>query len=125
MDPDNQDTKYKDLFRKNEAETGIPEFDEILNHPARQKIHSGRLVKAVSAMVLCVSLVAGIYYYRDTNVSANEAALFKDKNSLVWEWQSPTKQLLSAPMSSTLTGFNLPTDYLSPQKISFPTNNKK
>jgi hypothetical protein len=125
MTPDNQEMKYRNLFRKNEEETDIPEFDEILNLPIRQKKHSGKLAKVSSALVLCLTLVIGIYYYPTNKVSKNETILFQDKKSLVWEWKSPTEQLLSPPMSNTLTGFSLPTDCLSPQKTTLQINNYK
>lgn len=127
MTPDNDEVKYKNLLRENEEATDIPEFDEILNLPVRQKKYSNKLTKVGSVMILCLTFVIGIYLYQnkkhEAGVSKNETALFQDKKPLVWEWTSPTQQLLSA--SLTFTSFNMPTDFLSPKRNSLQANNNK
>ena len=117
MTPGNDEIKYKNLFRKIEEETDIPEFDDILNFPVLQKKHSGKLVKPGSVMILCLILVIGIYFYQSkphgAGVSKNETAFFQDRKSVVWEWKSPTQQLLSTALNNTFTDFNIPTDCFS------------
>ena len=129
MTPGNDEIKYKNLFRKIEEETDIPEFDDILNFPVLQKKHSGKLVKLGSVMILCLTLVIGIYFYQSkphgAGVSKNETAFFQDRKSVVWEWKSPTQQLLSTALNNTFTDFNIPTDCLSPLKTSLQINNNK
>jgi hypothetical protein len=129
MTPGNNEIKYKNLFRKIEEETDIPEFDDILNFQVLPKKNSGKLVKLGSVMILCVTLVIGINFYRSkphgAEVSKNETIFFQDKKSVVWEWKSPTQQLLSTALTNTFTDFNIPTDYLSPLKTSLQINSIK
>ena len=129
MTPDSDENTYKKLFRENEEATDIPKFDDIINLPSRQRKHSSKLVSVVSMVVLCAVVASGIYFYLHKShrgeFSKNETRLFKDKKSLVWEWKSPTQQLLSASLSNTFTNMNMPTDWLSPQGTPLQINNNK
>jgi hypothetical protein len=129
MTPGSDEMKYKNIFRKIEEGTDIPEFDDILNFPVLQKKHSGKLVKPGSVMMLCLILVIGIYFYQSkpnsAGVSKNESVFFQDKKSVVWKWKSPTQQLLSMALNHSFTDFNIPTDCLSPLKTSLQINNNK
>jgi hypothetical protein len=128
MESDNDKIKYKTLFRKIEEETDIPEFDDILNLDVRPKKHSTRLVKVGSVLILCLTMVIVIYFHQskpnDGQVSKNETGFLQDKKSMVWEWKSPTQQLLSSALTTTFADFNLPTDCLFPLKTSLQINNK-
>jgi hypothetical protein len=129
MTPGNDEIKYKNLFRKIEEETDIPEFDDILNLPVLPKKNSGKLVKAGLLMVVCLTLVTGIYFYQrktqGAGVAKNETTFFQDKKSLLWEWKSPTQPLLSTALTSTFTDFNIPTDHLFSLKTSLQFDNEK
>ena len=129
MTPGNDEIKYKNLFMKIGEETDIPDFDDILNFPALPKKNSGKLVKPGSVIIICLTLVIGIYFYQSKRqgpgVSKNETVLFQDKKSVLWEWKSPTQQLLSTSLNNTFTDFNTPTDCLSPLKTSLQINNNK
>jgi hypothetical protein len=129
MTPGNNEIKYKNLFRKIEEKTDIPEFDDILNFQVLPKKNSGKLVKLGSVMILCITLVIGIYFYRSkphgAEVSKNVTIFFQDKKSLVWDWKSPTQQLLSTALANSFTDFNIPTDCLFPLKTSLQINNNK
>lgn len=127
MESDHDEIKYKNLFRKIEEGTDIPEFDDILNLHVRPKKHSARLVKVGSVLILCLTMVIIIYFHQskphDAEVSKNETGFFQDKKSMVWEWKSPTQQLLSTVLTTTFTDFNMPTDCLFPLKSSLQINN--
>jgi hypothetical protein len=130
MTPGDDEIKYKSLFRKIEEETNIPEFDDILNFPVLPNKNSGKSGKAGPVMIVCLLLVAGIYFYQvrpdGARVSKNETVFFQYPKSAVWEWTSPTQQLLSTALTNTFTGFTIPTDGLSPFKTSLQINaNKK
>jgi hypothetical protein len=128
MKPAN-DEKYKNLFWKIEEETDIPEFDDILNFPVLPKKNSGKLVKPGSVMIVCFTLMIGIYFYwskpQGARVSKNDTRGFQDKKSLVWEWKSPTQQLLSTAITNNFMNFSIPTDCLSPLKTSLQINSIK
>src|SRR5450432_475982 len=127
MAPGDDEIKYKNLFNKIEEETDIPEFDDVLNFQVPQRKHSRKLIKVGSLMIVCLVLVMGIYFYRgmphNAGVSKNEVVSFPGSKSLIWKWKSPTQQLLSTALTSTLTGFRTPTDCLSPLKTSLQINN--
>ena len=126
MRPDKDDLKYKNLFSRTEEVTDIPEFEDIINFPARQKNHSRKSVMFKSFMMVGFILLIGIYYFRSKTigviVSKNGDELVQNNRSLLWEWTSPTQQLLSASLTNTFTNFNTPTDFLSLKKISSQTN---
>jgi hypothetical protein len=129
MIPGDDDIKYKTLFIKMEEDTGIPGFDDVLNFPARQKKHSGKLVKTGSVLIACLTLVIAIYFYQvrphHAGVSKNKTVFFQDRKSMVWEWKSPTQQLLSTALTSTFANFKTPTDCLSSLKTSLQISNNK
>jgi len=129
MTPGNNEINYKKLFRKNEEAIDIPEFDDILNLPSRQKKSSSRLVSVIALLILCAAVTSGIYFSLNKShkagYSKNETLLFKDKKPLVWEWKSPTQQLLSASLSNSFTNLNMPTDCLSPKETILQINHSK
>jgi hypothetical protein len=127
MRPDKEEINYKNLFSKNEEFTDIPEFEDILNLPSSPKNHSGKSARVKSFIMIVLILLTGLIYFRSktpkTAISKNGMELVQDKKSLVWEWTSPTQQLLSTSFSNTFTNFNMPTDFLSLKNISLQTNN--
>jgi uncharacterized protein HemX len=120
---------YKNVFRKNEERTDIPEFDDILNLPARQKKRSSGLSKLTYAMIFCVAVATGTYYFasrhNETQTAKNEIQFTQDKEQMIWNWESPTQQLLTASLNSTNTNFNLPTDYFFLQSTTLKIDNNK
>lgn len=129
MTPDIDNMNYKSLFRKNEERTGIPEFDDILNLPAKQKKRSSGLSKLAYVMILCAAVATGTYYYanrqHETQIAKNEIQFTQNKEQMIWNWESPTQQLLTASLNSTNTNFSLPTDYFFLQSTSLKIDNNK
>ncbi|MGQ0738460.1 MAG: hypothetical protein ACT4OJ_05315 [Bacteroidota bacterium] len=129
MTSDNDNMNYKNLFRKNEERTGIPEFDDILNLPAKQKKRSSGLSRLTYVMIFFVAIATGTYYFASrhyaTQTAKNEIQFMQDKEQMIWKWESPTQQLLTASLNSTNTNFSLPTDYLFLQAPSLKIDNNK
>jgi len=121
MTSGNDEIEYKKLFRKMEEETNIPDFENILNSPARQKKYSGKLMPVGSILLFGLLLAFVIYYFLSTPTGVLAS---KNATAQVWEWKSPTQYLLSTALSNTYTDFTLPTDYLFPLKTSSQINNQ-
>ena len=109
MTPGNVDIKYKNFSAKLKTRQTFPDLMIFLIFRFRKKKHSGKLVMVWSVMMLCLTLFIGIYFYQakpyGAGVSKNETASFQDMKTLVWEWKSPTQQLLSPALNNTFTGF--------------------
>lgn len=129
MAPGNDDMSYKNLFSKAEEGTPVPGFDEVLQFSPRQKKKASPFLLIVPLVILFGSILYGMYHYQDkpgnTEFTITEKTLFTQK-PLVWEWKSPTSQLLLTPLSKEVSNFELPTDFLSPKNIvTQETDNKK
>jgi hypothetical protein len=130
MTPGNDEMNYKNLFREKEERTDIPEFDAILNLPAKQKKQVSGLSRLAYAMILCVAVATGTFYYitdkqPGTQTAKNEIQLMQDQKGKIWNWKSPTEQLLTTSLKTTNTNFDLPTDYFLPQTTSLQIQNSK
>ena len=129
MATENDEMKYKYLFSKIEEQTGIPGFDDILNFSAPPKKHGGKIVKIGSIFIACLTLLIAIYFHKnnlhDSLLSNSETIPFPDGKSLVWKWRSPTQLLMSGALNNNFASFIMPSDHLSPLKISLQMNNYK
>jgi uncharacterized protein HemX len=125
----NDEMNYKNLFRKNEERTDIPEFEDILNLPVKTKKQASGLSKLSYAIILCAAAATGAYYFvgrqHETQIAKRETQLLESNKEAVWNWKSPTQQLLTASFKITDTNFKLPTDYFLPQETSFKIDNNK
>ena len=121
--------KYTNLFNKIEEQTAIPGFDDVLNFSAARKRHPARIIMIGSISTACLALLLAIYFHKnnshDSQVSNRETIRFTDRKSLVWKWRSPTQPLLLAALNNNFATFIMPTDHLSPLKISLQINNYK
>lgn len=120
MVPGNDEMNYKNFFNKAEEETSVPGFEEVLQFSPGQKKKTPPFLLIAPLVILFGVILFGIYHSRNKPGNAafikTEEGLFKQK-PLVWEWKSPTSQLLLTPPDEEVLNFELPTDFLSPKNI--------